>query len=250
MTKQNQQTPSLPIYQQVKNHIAEKINAGELKPGMKIESEARLVKIHNTSRMTVNRALRELSAEGRIQRIQGRGSFVAEAKPQSELLQIQSIAQEIVSQGGSYSCRVHQLSEEKANPSLAKAMGLRPYSPVYHSIIVHKNNELPIQLGYRYVNPEIAPNFLDQDFTKITVSEYLLEQAPVTQVEHVVEALIPEPWIQSLLQINNAEPCLALNRKTWFNEKIVTKSIFYYPGSRFSLGGRFTPTSPGSIRVT
>jgi GntR family histidine utilization transcriptional repressor len=219
-------------------------------PGMRIESEAELVASLNVSRMTVNRALRELTAEGRLKRIQGRGTFIADKKPQASLLQIQSIAEEIRARGGAYSCTVHLLQEEKAQPSVAAAMQLKPYTPVFHSIIVHKDNDIPIQLGCRYTNPEIAPNFLEQDFSRMTVSEFLLSIAPVTAIEHIVEALIPEPWIRDLLEINGSEPCLALHRKTWVDNKIATSSIFYSPGSRYTLGGKFTPTSPGSIQIT
>ncbi len=217
---------------------------------MRIESETELVASLKVSRMTINRALRELTAEGRIKRIQGRGTFVADKKPQAALLQIQSIAEEIRKRGGLYSCTVHLLQEEKAKPSVAAAMQLKPYSPVFHSIIVHKDNNVPLQLGCRYIKPEIAPNFLKQDFTRITVSEFLLGIAPVTAVEHIVEALIPDAWIRDLLEINASEPCLALHRKTWVDGKVATSSTFYSPGSRYTLGGKFTPTSPGSIGLT
>jgi GntR family histidine utilization transcriptional repressor len=240
----------LPLYQQVKEYILQKINSGTLQPGMRIESETKLVEVLTVSRMTVNRALRELTAEGRLKRTQGKGTFVADKKPQSALLEIQSIAEEIRNRGGSYSCTVHLLQEEKARPSLASSMKLQPYTTVYHSVIVHKDNNVPIQLGYRYVNPEIAPAFLEQDFTQCTVSDYLLSLAPISAVEHVVEALIPDQWIRDLLEINGSEPCLTLHRKTWVNKKIATKSCFYYPGSRYSLGGKFVPSSIGSISVT
>jgi GntR family histidine utilization transcriptional repressor len=250
MQKTEINSDALPLYQQVKEYLLERINDSTMLPGMRIESEAELVASLNVSRMTVNRALRELTAEGRLKRIQGRGTFIADKKPQASLLQIQSIAEEIRGRGGSYSCTVHLLQEEKAQPSVAAAMQLKPYTPVFHSIIVHKDNNVPIQLGCRYTNPEIAPNFLKQDFNQITVSEFLLSIAPVTAIEHIVEALIPEPWIRDLLEINGSEPCLALHRKTWVGDKVATSSTFYSPGSRYTLGGKFTPTSPGSIRIT
>ena len=62
--------------------------------------------------------------------------------------------------------------------------------------------------------------------------------------EHVVEAMIPDAWIRDLLKISEAEPCLALRRKTWVQGKVATIGSFYYPGSRYSLGGSFS-TSPG-----
>jgi len=246
MPKPNNQLSALPLYQQVKEYIVEKITSGTIAPGTRLESETELVTRLNISRMTVNRALRELAAEGKIKRIQGKGSFVAEKKPQSALLEIRSIAREIRDRGGVYSCRVHLLQAEKAQPAIATAMGLVPYADVFHSIIVHKDNNIPIQLGCRYINPHIAPDFLEQDFTRYTVSDYLLQLVPVSTVEHAVEALIPEPWIRDLLEINSSEPCLALYRKTWVDDIIATFSSFYYPGSRYSLGGKFMPASAAS----
>lgn len=242
--------PLLPRYQQVKEFILSRIDSGELQAEMKIESENRLVELLSVSRMTVNRALRELTSEGKLTRIQGAGTFVATQKPQSALLEVQSIAREIRSRGGIYSCDIKLLAEEKAKPSLALAMGLQPYGPVYHSIIVHMDTGTAIQLADRYVNPVIAPDYLAQDFSKISPNEYLLSLFPISEVEHVVEAVIADGWIRDLLQINEAEPCLVLHRTTWVKNGIATKSSFFYPGSRYTIGGRFTPSNRGSIRVT
>lgn len=240
----------LPRYQQVKQHILSRIQSGQWPPEIKIESEAELVATTGVSRMTVNRALRELTAEGRLVRKQGQGTFVAKVKPQSALLEVRSIAWEIKQSGGKHSCEVHLLQEEKARPELAAALDLQPYTTVYHSVIIHKDNGLPIQLSSRFINPAIAPEYLQQDFTKSTPNEYLLSLAPITSVEHVVEALIPEVWIRELLQINNAEPCLALHRKTWVAEAAATSSTFYYPGSRYTLGSRYTPAEAARIDIS
>ena len=87
--------PSLALYAQVKDHISRKIQDGTWPPGHRLPSEHELVAQFAISRMTANRALRELSEQGRIVRVAGVGSFVAENKPQSTLLQIANIASEI-----------------------------------------------------------------------------------------------------------------------------------------------------------
>lgn len=234
-----------PVYKAIKKYILEKILREEWPAGARVPSEAELVKYFNTSRMTVNRAMRELVVSGRITRGRGRGTFVARRKPRSSFLEISSVADEIRKSGGSYSCRVHLLLEEKASPFLAGEMEIKPYAPVFHCIIVHKNDDIPIQLADRYVCPAIAPQFLQQDFASITPAEYLLEQAPEYTAEHIVEALIPDAWIRELLDINAAEPCLALRRKTWVKGWVATVGKFYHPGSRYSIGGRFAAAAGG-----
>ena len=229
------------LYIQVKEYILTRIDSGEWQPDERIPSENQLVDVLNVSRMTVNRALRELATEGRLVRIQGVGSFVARPKPVTTLFEIQSIDDEVRGWGGVYSCDIHLLVEERAYSELATAMGIPEGAPVFHSIIVHRDRDRPVLLGDRYVNPAIAPDYLGQDFTLVTPTNYLLKVAPVTKVEHIIEALLPDENTRNLLEIDAAEPCLVLHRQTWNDLLIGTHSRFTYPGSRYRIGGRFTP---------
>ncbi len=240
---------TLPMYRQIMDFILNNINSGDWPVHHRVPSEAQLVKQFATSRMTVNRALRELTSEGRLVRRQGNGTFVAPPKAQTALLEINSIADEIRQKGGEYSCVVHLLCEEKAPPELAEQMEVAPYTTIYHSTIVHKENNIPILLADRFVNPAIAPDYIKQDFNTVQATDYLLQVAPVEKINHIVEAMIPAAWMRNLLDINEAEPCLALHRKTWSAGRIATKSTFYYPGSRYSLGGTFSTPAMGTIRV-
>ena len=54
----------VPLYKKIKSHIIEKIHAGELGPNARVPSEHELVRVFKVSRMTVNRALKELEMEG------------------------------------------------------------------------------------------------------------------------------------------------------------------------------------------
>jgi GntR family histidine utilization transcriptional repressor len=241
---------NVPLYQQIKTLFVEKITRGELTSGMKIESEAELVDLLGVSRMTVNKAIRSLTDEGYLLRIPGSGTFVATKKPQTALLEIKSIAEEIKNRGGIYSSMIHRIHEERANPAVAAEMELQPYAPVFHAIVIHKDNNIPIQLSYRFINPSVFPNFLEQDFNQKTISDYLLQSASVTEMEHTIEALIPDAWIRDLLEINSSEPCLALQRKTWSGKVVATFSTFYYPGSRYSLFGKFSVSPSKVMNIT
>ena len=62
-------------YARVKAHLKEGLASGLWPPGALMPSEAELVAAFGVSRMTVNRALRELQAEGLVSRTQGVGTF-------------------------------------------------------------------------------------------------------------------------------------------------------------------------------
>jgi len=227
------------LFQKIKKHIIDEIESGTLKPDDKTPSESELTKMFNTSRMTANRALKELTEEGRIIRVQGVGSFVARPKPDAALLEIKSIAKEIAEWGGQHTSEVLMLRKEKASDEIARKMELSPMDPVFHSIILHKDRDVCVQHSERFINPRVAPDYLKQDFNIITPSEYLLEVAPVQQAEHIIEAVNCRKEIQKRLNIGANEPCLSLTRRTWSFDMVATYSIIISPGSRYKLVGKF-----------
>jgi GntR family histidine utilization transcriptional repressor len=232
------------LYQQVKNYILEKISAGEWPPETRVPSENTLITQLGASKMTVNRALRELTAEGVLRRLQGVGTFVAKSQSPSTLLDVKPIAEEIAQRGGVHSCEVHLQTIETATPELAQTLSVPAGARLFHVVLIHSDDAGPLQLEDRYVNPAMAPHFLEQDFTTITPSRYLLDAIPVSQAEHIVEAVLPDAPTQKLLEISPAEPCLVLYRRTWSDNRVVTRSRFVHPGSRYRMDGRFVPSSP------
>lgn len=100
-----------PFYEKVKQEISEKIASGIWQPHDRIPSEAELVAQYGFSRMTINRALRELTDEGLLVRLQGVGTFVAEPKGQSALFEIRSIADEINARQHQHRCEVLTLEK-------------------------------------------------------------------------------------------------------------------------------------------
>ena len=111
-----------PRYQQLKDFIIEQISSGELRPLDRVPSENDLVESKSVSRMTANRALRELNDEGYVERIAGRGTFVSDFRSRSHLLEVQNIADEIASRGHVHSSAVLIQSKQHARGEIAKAL--------------------------------------------------------------------------------------------------------------------------------
>ena len=224
-------TEKHPLYQKIKNHILEHIESGQWPPETRVPSESELVKLFNVSRMTANRALRELTAEGRLIRVRGVGSFVAPRKMQSTYLEIKNISDEIVASGGTHKSTVIQLARVKPPPLVLFAMNLPADGEAFYSLIVHYSNQTPVQLSERYVNPSVAPDYLKQDFTKTTPNKYLVRVAPIEEFEQIIEASMPDEDAQKWLKIDASEPCLVIHRRTWSRGLVATKSRFLHPGS-------------------
>jgi GntR family histidine utilization transcriptional repressor len=228
-----------PIYQQIIKTIQQKIAAGEWTVGQKLPSENDLVAALEVSRMTINRALRELTQQGLINRVHGLGSFVAETPRHASLIELQDIALEIKQRGKCYSSRVLALTTVEANAEVAGQMGLAVAAPVYYLGAVHLQDDTPLQLEMRYVNPQAMPEFIHQDFTHGTSTAYLLKQFQPDEMEHIVRACLPDAFVCEQLLMNPGEPCLQLIRRTWKNDQVVTYVTLTYPGDRYDLGARY-----------
>ncbi|MES3000659.1 MAG: histidine utilization repressor [Pseudomonadota bacterium] len=234
-------TPGLARYLQVKDHVIRRIQNGDWPPGHRLPSEHELVDQLGISRMTVNRALRELVGQGRITRVRGVGSFVAEEKPQSTLLQIGVISKEIRQRGHEYRCKLLTAERIAAHPDVGRWLDLAPGDAVFHSVCLHFENGVPVQMEDRYVNPRVVPHFLDQDFSVVPPGEYLTGNVPFDQIEHVVDAVMPTQEQAGNLDMPMTEPCLLLTRRTWTQTQVVTMVRCWHPASRYRLGSRFHP---------
>ena len=184
----DKQAPT-PIYRQIKQSIETRIRRGEWSRGGKLPSENELVLHLGVSRMTVNRALRELALEGLITRVHGVGSFVADGPHHASLIELHDIAHESARRGQQHSTRVLSLTACNASAQVRRQLELSAAEPEVHYLeAVHYQDGVPIQHEARYVNPALAPGMLTQDFTRTTSTAWLLASGQPDEMEHVVSA--------------------------------------------------------------
>jgi GntR family histidine utilization transcriptional repressor len=230
-----------PLYVQVKRHILSHIESGAWSTSMRVPSESEIVKSFGISRMTANRALRELADEGVLVRVAGVGSFVASPQARAHPLEIRGISDEIRRRGHRHRAQVIALERVRASAELAEDFRIAVGDALFYSVIVHLENDRPIQLEDRHVSPELAPDYLDVDFTRSTPYDYLTEVAPLQEAEHVLRADMPDARTRKLLDMPRDEPCLLIIRRTWTAGRTASVARLHYPASRYELSGRFRP---------
>ena len=229
----------LPAYEQVKAWTRQHIASGEWKPGDPVPSEAALMQQFGVSRMTVNRALRELANEGLVTRIQGSGTRVAQLHRISSRLTIRDIHEEVAERGHVHSTRVLHAGSEPAGDEVAQSLGVKPSDAIFHTVLVHMENGVPIQYEDRYVNPAAAPAYLATDFTQTSPTLHLLQHAPLTEASYAIEACMPTAQEAQALAIERSEPCLAMMRRTVSGANVASVARLLYPGTRYSFAGQF-----------
>lgn len=228
-------------FEQIKQYLKGRLGSGDWTPGALMPSEAELVAQFSVSRMTVNRALRELQLEGLIDRVQGVGTFAAQLHRVSSSLTIRDIHEEIVGRGHTHHATVHSAKEETASAVIAQRTGMAIGSRVFHTLIVHYENGVALQCEDRYVNPECAPDYLSVDFTQVTPTHYLLDVAPLWEAHFSVQAGLPTAREAKLLGLKATDPCLIVSRRTTNRGVPITQARLVHPAGRYQIEGAYKP---------
>jgi GntR family histidine utilization transcriptional repressor len=228
-------------YARIKQHLKDELARGRWPPGAPMPSDAELVAQFGVSRMTVTRALNELRAEGLVERVQGVGTFAAHLFRVASTLRIRDLHEEITSRGHRHHAQVQLARQEAAGEAVAQRLGLPTGAPVFHTLILHFEDGVPLQCEDRYVNPASAPDYLSCDFSQVTPTQYLLQVAPFWQAQYSIEAALPTAREARLLGIGRGEPCLVVQRRTVGKKVPITTARLVHPGTRYLLQGEFKP---------
>jgi GntR family histidine utilization transcriptional repressor len=240
-------TPGKPVgraaapYSRLKQWLKDELSRGRWRPGELMPSETELVGRFGVSRMTVSRALRELQTEGFVERVQGVGTFAAHLHRVSSTLTIRDLREEIRARGHRHHVEVRFARQERTPDALSQQLGIATGAPVFHSLLVHHDNGVPLQCEDRYVNPAAAPDYLGVDFTVTTPTQHLLEVAPLWQAQYTIQAGRPTAEEARLLGIARDEPCLIVVRRTMHSGMAITLARLVHPGSRYQLQASFSP---------
>ena len=186
-----------------------------------LPSEHELCRSFRVSRMTVNRAMRELAAEHLVRRVPGLGTFVAEPVAESSLVEIRSIAAEIAGRGHQHHAVVQTLERVTRACRCRDALGFdipaAGQRPVPFRHRAFRKRCLPIQYEDKLVDPASAPDYLAQDFTKMDHAERISVRRGAAAARWNIGAgrACPGRCRTAHLAMPKDAPCLLVVRRTW-----------------------------------
>jgi len=230
-----------PVYDQIKQAILRHIHSGDWPTGHRIPAEADLAAHFQTARMTVNRALKELTEDGLIIRRRRAGSFVAAPPSPSALLEIVDMSVAIPARGQSYGYQCLLNESVEADEDTARRMCVDIGDQMQHLICRHSADEAYVELEERWINLAVLPQAADQDFSDHGPGSWLLQASPWTEAEHIVSAINADGDQSRWLDIDRGVACLVLERRTFLDNQVVTFARLTHPGKRHVLSERFGP---------
>ena len=249
-------TKAIPAYQRIKNAILDNIHSGKWQAGNAISTEMALAEEFGVSRMTVNRALKELSEERVLERRQGSGTFVAQQQFNHTFVEVRNIAQDLKSANRDYQAKVvskRGITAAMLNDELRRKFGLEKMvetfelkkgksidseaAVLYEVKIIHFADGQPIQFEERWVDALKVPEFIEQDFSVVNTSDYLIAKSPLERGSYTIRALAAPDEIAALLQITAQSPTLVLCRQTYSAGQVLTFVKMWHAGERYQFSG-------------
>ncbi|MDE4454962.1 UTRA domain-containing protein [Psychrobacter sp. DAB_AL62B] len=243
-------TKKTPVYQRIKNAILDNIHRGKWQAGEAISTEMALAEEFGVSRMTVNRALKELSEERVLERRQGSGTFVAQQQFNHTFVEVRNIAQDLKSANRDYQAQVvskrcitagmlDELLRRKFDIEQAVESQLddEDATVLYEVKIIHFADGQPIQFEERWVDAIKLPKFIEQDFSVVNTSDYLIAKIPLERGSYTIRALAAPDEVANALQIEVQSPTLVLRRQTYSAGKVLTFVKMWHAGDRYQFSG-------------
>ena len=230
------------LHARIRSEIEARILSGDWPPGHRIPTESELVATYSCSRMTVNKAMSSLAAEGLVLRNRRAGTVVARPRIHSAILNIPDIRAKVEERGATYG--YHVLTDE-LRPPCCVHLGSEGHHLGQSRFIrsVHLSDALPMMLEDRHIFLDAAPDAEHADFRTEPPGAWLVAHIACTEAEHRIAAIAAEPPVARTLEIATGAPCLLVERRTWRGTETVNIVRQVFRGDAFDLIARFGPNS-------
>jgi GntR family transcriptional regulator len=225
-----------PLYCKLAEEIEDKINKGIWPHGTKIPSERELVSMYGVSRITVRNAVEELAQQGKLEKVQGRGTFVASPSIMQPLSNVYSFSNEMKKQGKIASTKLVCRVIIAANKKLAEHLNIAPEDQViYIERLRCAEGDTPILIERTYFPLKNCEFVLDIDLEKQSLYQ-TLEQTYNIRINRAVEVFKAcELNLLECKQLNcrKKQFGLLVKRTSYMNDQIVCYSTIVSKGDSF-----------------
>lgn len=227
--------------ERIRSDIARRILSGEWPPGSRIPTEHDLMRAYGCSRMTMNKALTSLAANGLIERRRRAGTFVTQPSSQSAVLEIPDIEAEVAALGLAYRLELVFREERRSHRADMARLGVATPRELMELVCRHRAGPRVWAVENRLINLARVPEARDATFTTEPPGTWLTRRVPWSEALHRISAISADAEQASTLSVPLGTACLQIDRTTWSGGQPVTAVRLLYPGHSYRLIARFSP---------
>lgn len=240
----------VPLYLQIKEWMLEEIRAGRWPERYKLPAEEDLAPAIGVSRGTLRKAIRELVAEGVLEQIHGKGTFVTAAGIEQPLAQRLAAFTELLDERGiPYSTRVLRQEVLHPEPRVASLLRLAPGEPAVFLARIRLVESRPVAYMENYVPRRLAPGVEQVDFTRHGLFKTLEQRygLSLSWGHRAFEALAADARQAEYLDLKPGAPVFYIQQVVYLSDGTpVEYSDVWLRGDRFRLSAviRRKPARP------
>ena len=217
---------------QVREYVRTLVHQCE--PGSAAPSERELVQKFGVARMTVRHALDSLVAQGLLERVPGRGTFVA--KPHVDMqARLSSFSEEMLRRGRSPGGRTLLRRRENAGPGVARALQVEEGHPIGHWQRLRTADGEPACLSDTYVSLALFEDFLSGPEPDSLYDWFSMHDRMPSWGEDSVVADSANATEADLLDVDAGDPVLRISRRAFAAEQVCEVSRSAYRANQFTL---------------
>lgn len=220
----------------VREYVRDLLSGAE--PGTPAPSERELVQRFQVARMTVRQAMDALVGEGLLERIPGRGTFVAE--PRGEVGRLTSFTEDMTRRGLFAESQTLIARREQAGPGVARALNLTEGDPVIHWKRLRRADALPMAIEDAFLSEVLLPGFLQAGMPTSLYAALARRGLRPTWAEDSVQADKLTAEEGRLLEVPVGSVGLRISRRALSHEKPVMVSRSVYRADRFTAWVQFS----------
>ncbi len=237
------------LHGQLYRTLGDSITRGAVKPGDRMPTENELMELYGVSRTTARRALDELRREGLVDRLAGKGTFVAHPRLDAAIPHLHSVTEEIERQGYRPGSRLLAVDEGVADATVAANLGLAEGDPVLFVNRLRTADEQPFYVGCSALNVVRFPELRSADFTSISLYRLFEEVTGrmVTRAVQWLSAVGADRDIAGNLKVRLGDPVLQLERILFLAGDLPVESVrAFFHGKLYKYYSELA--APSSVR--
>ena len=202
-------------------------------PGSPAPSERELVHRFGVARMTVRQAMDALVVEGLLERIPGRGTFVA--RPRRPSTRLLSYTEEMARRGLLAESQTLLARREQAGPGVARALQISEGDAVVHWRRLRRADAVPMCIEDAYLNEVLLPGFLQTGMPTSLYGALDARGLRPTWAEDSVNADVAGDEEAALLETTPGAAVLRHSRRALVAENVVEVSRTVYRADRYTM---------------
>jgi GntR family transcriptional regulator len=236
-----------PLYLRIYNEIAGQIAAGALSHEGRLPPERVISEQMGVSRATVRRALAALEAEGLIEAVQGRGTFVTAPRlvePPNALMSFTELARQ---RGNTAGAVVLDAKVRPATLDEANQFRIAPGSELFELARLRTIDLLPVAVDTGLVPLSVGPELPDHDWSSTSLYDVLAASGnrPI-RADYAIEARAATKEQARLLQASPGIPVLTARVGAYARSgQMVQTGEISYRGDRYRFHATLL-TQPGA----